>query len=321
MKFPKEESLSKLTTLKMKIARHWPKLARDSHSITLTFPGPMPVSLTEESISKINTYPYVVSEKTDGVRFLLMSYLGVTYLANRNYEFFVVGSLLFDIPTDSEKGLDYLVDGELLIGDDYTYVIHDIITSSLNQGIAEKFFDQRYSAAKCLMEKYVANDVLSVELKKFYSTKDIGLLLKEKKYKSDGYIFTPKTKQVGTHTQYNLFKWKEHHTFDFRLFSHTTGKYDLFAMEDNGMSERCFANIIYDSDENTKLFASNLAENCPEFVNGDIIEFNTNKDANFYYPKTVRKDKDKPNALKNVQRTIENVKNNISLSDLVKYLS
>jgi len=319
MKFPKEESLSKLTTLKMKIARHWPKLTKDSHSMSLTFPGPMPVSLTEESISKLNTYPYVVSEKTDGVRFLLLSYLGITYLANRNYEFYVVGASLFDIPADSEKGLDYLVDGELLGGD--TYVIHDIITSSFHPGIAEKFFDQRYSAAKALMEKYIVNDALLVELKKFYSTKDIGLLIKEKKYKSDGYIFTPKTKQVGTHTQYNLFKWKEHHTFDFRLFSYTAGKYDLFAMEDNGLSERCFANIIYDSDENTKLFASALSENCPEFVNGDIVEFSTNKEANFYYPKAVRKDKDKPNALKNIQRTIENVKNNISLENLVKHLS
>jgi hypothetical protein len=324
MKFPKEESRSELAKIKMKISGHWPKLAKDDRQTTLTFPGPMPVSLDMANLPKLKEYPYVISQKTDGLRFLLLSYRGVTYLASRNYDFYVVDKSLFKVKSELDR-LDYLVDGELMIIDDkYTYIIHDIITSSLTQSsynIADNFFDQRYNAAKELMMVYIPNDTLMVELKTFYHTKDIKLLLANQCYKADGYIFTPKKKPVGTHTQYNLFKWKSHHTFDFRLFKIKSEEYELFAIGKDGLSEQCYAKIILDNDENSKLFTESLIINCPDFVNGDVIEFTTNINANFYFPKIVRKDKKYPNSLKNILRTIDNVKNNVPYEELINYLA
>jgi hypothetical protein len=323
MNFPKEQSRSELAKIKMKISSHWPKLAKDDRQTTLTFPGPMPVSLGMTNLPKLREYPYVVSQKTDGLRFLLLSYRGVTYLASRSYDFYKVDKQLFKVSSEADR-LDYLVDGELMISDNkYTYIIHDIITSALvsSYNIADNFFDQRYNAAKDLMLMYIPNDTINVELKKFYNTKDIKLLISNQCYKADGYIFTPKKKPIGTHTQYNLFKWKMYHTFDFRMFKTKTDEYEFFAIGKDGISETCYARITLDDDENSKLFTESLILNCPDFVNGDVIEFTTNTAANYYFPKIVRKDKEYPNSLKNILRTIDDVKNNVPLEHLISYLS
>ena len=44
-------------------------------------------------------------------------------------------------------------------------------------------------------------------------------------HKTDGLIFTPKNKKVGSHTQYDLFKWKPRnlHTFDFKIIKNSEG--------------------------------------------------------------------------------------------------
>ncbi len=305
------------------------------------FPGPLPVSLERKDFHKLKTYPYLVTAKTDGVRYLMLSYKNKIYFVNRTYSFYELDSIfnvLFKIK-EHQKDLDFLVDGELIIKDNkYIYVIHDLVTYSPiekdNMHISASSFNVRYDAAKKLMTQYIEKDTqelgLLIVLKQFYPLKDINKLIDgnfiklyiselELSIKTDGIIFVPESMAIGTYTQFNLYKWKEKHTFDFYIVEKES-KYIFYATEYVGKPMISYSDLSIECPEGQE-FKILLEKNCPDFIlSGCVVECYSNSTATMYYPKMVRKDKINPNSLKNIEKTIINVKENITLQDLISFV-
>jgi hypothetical protein len=76
------------------------------------FPGPLPVPFSRRYMSTVQNAQYLVSEKTDGLRFLLLINAQGSYLVNRDFSFSFVPSDHF--PTLFAGRGSTLLDGELV---------------------------------------------------------------------------------------------------------------------------------------------------------------------------------------------------------------
>jgi hypothetical protein len=286
-----------------------------------SFPGPLPVSLNRADFAKLEKYQYNVSVKTDGTRAILVSYKGTAYFVTRKYEFYRLNYNPFEIKSH-RKDLDYLVDGELM--ENGVYVIHDLASYGFLENdewcFSSRNFSVRHSAIleilktlkKVKPEEFPPLEIVS---KKYYSLKDIAKL-ESSDLKNDGLILIPETRPIGTYTQFNLYKWKSIHTFDF-VVCMEDNRYVFYVTEHIGRPNRCYADMNTHCKEG-KEFTRLLKENCPGWESGDIVECYCNKDATMYYPKTLRKDKTLPNSLMTIERTILNVIENITFEELVQ---
>lgn len=314
-----------LQTLRTNILGFWPNRKNDH------FPAPQPVSLERKFFNKLNSYPYLICVKSDGMRFLMMCYNNNTYMVDRAFRFFKVNQC-FDpiIYGGNNDSCGALFDGELIHNDDgkWVYVIHDCICVS-GKDISQLNFYQRYEAVKTTVsDMWKRNDDenisdFEIQTKKFYTfdeTDDLKKDFENKRigHKTDGLIFTPALLKIGTHTQYTLFKWKPRdlHTFDFKIFNSEDNKsYCAYVYKNNG-------NILYASvDKNEpggEIFSRLLRERCPKFKDGDIVECDYNTKTEYYEPVMIRSDKVTPNSLFTVEKTNVNIEENITMDELFK---
>ena len=132
---------------------------------------------------------------------------------------------------------------------------------------------------------------------------------------TDGLIFTPITLGVGMHTQYTLFKWKprDRHTFDFKIVD----KGDTLIAKVNEKGELTDFAGIEKNTEVGKMFFNKL-KTLKEYENGSIVECNYNEVTECFEPVLVRTDKTHPNGIFTVDKTLLNIRENITMSELVK---
>lgn len=312
-----------ITRLKKAVYNSW----HEPKDINI-FPGPLPVSLERKDYDKLKGY--YISAKTDGVRYLLLGYDKRVFLIDRNYTFQEITdvALFNENVYKHDKNVDFLVDGELIsiMHDEklkYSYVMHDLITytalETSETHLGSKNFTERYNAAKILVGNVIDYENFHVSLKPFYPLNEIERLvteMKENRHSNDGLIFVPGNKPIGTQTQFNLYKWKEIHTFDF-VIKVEESKYCFYVSGYVGSGLTLFADLEIGCKEGQE-FKACLEKNCKDFVSGSIVECLSNSKATMYYPKMVRRDKQFPNSLKNVERTIVNVKEGITIEELIK---
>jgi len=316
-----------LTKLKSKFLSYWPTCKNDY------FPAPQPVSLERRDIFKFKKFPYLACVKSDGMRFIMVCTIidgkQKTFMVNRAFRYYEVDQC-FD--ESIYKGT--IFDGELIKTgenrDEWTYVIHDCI-SFCGDDVSQQTFTKRYECVVMLIETYwsITNkekeqkdciDSFPIEIKKFYKFADMDKLVDDMNkgvinHNTDGLIFTPVTLPVGMHTQYTLFKWKPRdlHTFDFKIVE----KEDTIIAQVNDKGNLTdFAGI----DKNTevgKMFLNKLAT-LKEYEDGSIVECNYNEVTECYEPKLIRKDKTHPNGIFTVDKTLLNIRENITIEEIIK---
>jgi mRNA guanylyltransferase len=278
------------------------------------FPAPQPVSLERRDIRKLMENEYLVCAKSDGMRFLMFCYEGITYMIDRAFKFYEI-----DIRITEE--IFAIFDGELVLNKQikWQYVIHDCINFK-GTSISKLTFPKRLEYVNTFVEMVKDDSVISVMSKQFFPLEKLGHLnelINEDKFdhKTDGIILTPKLKGVGIHTQYDLFKWKPRHlhTFDFKIinngeigaFVNKNGTHILYASAPKGSNEE-------------KSFLEGLVKNCPEFINGMIIECEYDDTNDLFIPVKSRQDKIHPNSLSTVRKTLCNIKENITIEELIE---
>ena len=87
------------------------------------FPGLQVINITRNQLNYFSHWPerFLLCEKSDGVRYLLIQYHGgVCHLIGRNLEFFEIKYLIklptsYDIRYQSDWDIEYLLDGELVL--------------------------------------------------------------------------------------------------------------------------------------------------------------------------------------------------------------
>ncbi len=317
----KVSDITLITTLKGIIMTHW-KVQDDKIDY---FPAPQPISLERKDIWKLVEYDYVACVKSDGMRFVFILYNNECYVVDRAFKIYNIG-IKIGKELCTEK-LACIFDGELINNNanQWIYIIHDCI-NLYNRDLGDCTFTDRYSGVdKFITElnKEVVTNSSGIQLMKklFYGFKNLKILQKniingEIDHKTDGLIFTPKNKKIGKYTQYDLFKWKpiNSHTFDFKVYKDDVG---ITAYVNKNNSHIPYAFTKNGSVEE-KVFSEYLNKNCKEFVNNCIVECGYDINNDLYIPLFVRIDKYHPNSLSTVNKTLVNIKENITLEELIE---
>jgi len=326
-----------LDTLKKIILSHWQITKTGNDQIASFsqidekdfFPAPQPISLERRDLYKLVEHEYLVCAKSDGMRFLLVCYGGLCYMVDRAFKFYKVvlnfkNSALYASDGPYDKRLGGIFDGELVLNKQgkWQYVIHDCINIYGND-ISKNIFPARYSEIVKLISDYwiAGGSEFRVTSKQFFPFKQLNLLnklIQEEKldHKTDGIICTPKNKKIGSLTQNDLFKWKPRHlhTFDFKITRNSDG---ITAFVNKKGVHVPYACAPYGSPEEKK-FLEGLAKNCPEFTNNNIVECEYDDINDSYTPIKLRLDKTHPNSFFTVKKTLCNIKENITVEELIE---
>lgn len=320
------------------------------------FPAPQPVSLERRDLPNLIKNDYVVCIKSDGMRFLMLCYNGKIYMVDRSFKFYLVSQnfnneflyngVNYTGTYDCGNRLGAIFDGELVKNksDIWQYVIHDC-AYIYGINISNLSFNERYSKINQMFDhgvwkKGVGDFILTTKL--FYSFGNLRELMKlidnnQIDHKIDGLIFTPCNKRICSGTQDDLYKWKPRdlHTFDFKIYIYDNyinndndleinefiGKYGrapgkISAYVNNNGTHEIYA-YTPPNDVSEKIFFQQLEKNCSGFSNGNIVECDYDEKLDVFKPIKIRNDKSHPNSIFTVKKTLNNIKENITVEELV----
>lgn len=182
------------------------------------FPGPQPVSIERRHFPLLKRQPYVVCEKTDGVRYMLVCPPGSkeSYLVNRNFETKLVSFAGF--PKDT------ILDGELVTTKDKRelFMVHDAVRvkgyNLMSENLATRLGFATDAVKRIIKSK---KDPFEIRVKNMIPLSTIQDLpaLDSFEYETDGIVMTPINEPIRTGTHETMFKWKPHHriTVDFMI--------------------------------------------------------------------------------------------------------
>ena len=272
------------------------------------FPGPQPVSIERKHFEILKNEPYVVCEKTDGVRHALVctTFNGTPVAAflNRALQ---VQPIKINIPTIHYNGT--VLDGELVDGN--LFMIYDAMQVH-GEILMKKNLLERLEFASKFVKK-VKNDSIKIKLKKFFVKDDIEELVNKHipqlSYKTDGLVFTPVKDEVRIGTHETMFKWKprDMNTIDFQL-KWRGDRWGLY-IQDRGIL--IFQSEIQHIHNDPWLLEDNILE-CQYMIDDRIP---------WWKPVGIRTDKHHPNNRRTFYRTLVNIKENIQLEEFIKMFS
>ena len=206
------------------------------------FFGNHPINLIKTNIDLILNNDYLVCEKSDGVRVILICAINKIFLYDRNNKIYEVKRMGFKTTSF------YIFDAEIYLNtktNSYILAIFDCLFFS-NNNITHKNLYTRLNACKDfvvdkLPQKLFNIDdsnnskykILKIEYKRMYKSYVFKEILKDivnLNHKNDGLIFTPVAEPYIFYERTKILKWKpsELQTIDFFIeTSHIKGRYDL----------------------------------------------------------------------------------------------
>lgn len=307
----------------------------------MMFPGPQPSSLMRYQLSNLSQTEYIVTDKTDGDRYLLFYTINdqtpLVCIINRMLQVWIVPGC----SASSYLFMDTLLDGEIVKCHDgqWKYIAFDLVKS---RGVSM----MQYSYADRLkilitLAKHMSwseDDGLqcpfSLQVKNFiqcgqgqinsFASQHIPQL----PYETDGFIFTPNRCPIQSGTHLKMFKWKPQHlnTFDLLVKVEYLDKtIKLFGLgksqNDQGKSDNEFVMVshqpMHPSLERMGFESKVHVERLLSQVDNKIVECGFNIPTNTFVIIKVR-NKAMPNTVSVIQKTIQNITENITFDDIVQ---
>ncbi len=257
-----------------------------------TFPGSHPVSIERRHFGILAKNNYVVCEKTDGTRYMLVCFMhdGRKYslFVNRNMTMYQISAC---VPRDT------ILDGEL-VNDPPVYMVFD---GNMVNGVDIQHLNyiERLKATEQATKGPVAPNGIKIMNKTVWPKNSVAHLeTLQFPYETDGYIFTPVDEPVRMETHETMFKWKPLNriTVDFKVKKVDGGVYELYVW-----------------DRGSYVYESNLVNGKDEY-DGKIVECAYNPNGSWTAIK-VRNDKPQPNNRRTFFRTMVNIRENIVAGD------
>jgi len=248
------------------------------------FPGPQPISIERKHFRLFKAQPYVVCEKTDGVRHML-----VCFEASDGKKICVLVDRAFHVTfTTLTVPRDTVLDGELMDG---VFYVYDAVRVK-GEDLRRKTLIERLDKAKVVVKAILKQPKLQVKVKEMRPLSDVASI--QLGEKTDGLVFTPIEEPIRIGTHETLFKWKPRHliTIDFQVMN---GK-DLCILDRGGLCK-----------------AAELHMSVRPYAEGTILECDY-RDLG-WTPVKERPDKTHPNNRRTYDRTLVNLRENIQFEE------
>lgn len=311
--------------------------------------APNPVSLESKDAFTLANNEYVVGEKSDGVRYIMVCSFWDLPQNKGPYAVLLDRNMtIYEIKIKAEESIfrGTVFDGEIVTTNDgnLLYLVFDIVCdrgiSCIKMNFAERqkrLFDLLNNN---LQPKLISNEESSsIQIvQKNFMPLDIllekGMDADPQKFvnhKSDGWIFVPVNCPIQTLMHRTMFKFKQIHTIDVKIIRTDRHQYGV-SYDING--EAKFGPFVDPHNENLKIelvladdWLKKIQSMGGLIVNGiyecDLEERAENPQVVFLHLIKLRTDKSNPNDLLTISKTIVNSREKISpdyLLDLIKGL-
>jgi hypothetical protein len=283
------------------------------------FPGPQPVSIEHRHFPVLKGAEYLVCEKTDGERYMMVACM---FEGKKKCVFVNRAFNMFEVPINLKKSV---YDGTILDGELYenTLMVYDAVWVN-GESVWNLNLMKRLDAARSIMKSviYMKSDQYRLKCKTFHQMREFGKFmdayLPTVQQKIDGLVFTPVNEPVRIGTHETMFKWKpqEKNTVDFLMKREPS-------RETPGFKPGTPAWRLYVQEKGKLFFESELPfnrmEDEPWFEDGAIVEckYVTWEEPMWWKPLKRRTDKNYPNNRRTFYRTIVNIKENIQMKEFL----
>ena len=283
------------------------------------FPGPQPVSIEHRHFPVLKGAEYLVCEKTDGERYMMVACM---FEGKKKCVFVNRAFNMFEVPINLKKSV---YDGTILDGELYedTLMVYDAVWVN-GESVWNLNLMKRLDAARSIMKSviYMKSDQYRLKCKTFHQMREFGKFmdayLPTVQQKIDGLVFTPVNEPVRIGTHETMFKWKpqEKNTVDFLMKREPS-------RETPGFKPGTPAWRLYVQEKGKLFFESELPfnrmEDEPWFEDGAIVEckYVTWEEPMWWKPLKRRTDKNYPNNRRTFYRTIVNIKENIEMKEFL----
>ena len=284
------------------------------------FPGPQPVSIEYRHFPILKGGQYVVCEKTDGERHMMVALM---FEGKKKCIFVNRAFNMFEVSLNLKKSV---YDGTILDGELYenTLMIYDAVLvcgkTVWNENLLDRLGYAKFGVLEPII--YMKMDKYRLQMKEFHHMKDFKDFMDEHlpnvKQEVDGLVFTPINDPIRIGTHETMFKWKpqEKNTVDF-----------LMKREPSRETPGCVPGIpvwrLYVQEKGKLVFESEIPHNRLDdkswFEDGAIVEcmYVTWEEPLWWKPLKRRYDKTHPNNRRTFYRTIVNIKENIKLKEFL----
>ena len=284
------------------------------------FPGCQPISIEREHFRILSNNEYVVCEKTDGTRYMMLAFMyenrKVCIFLNRALEMFVC-PLNFRRP---------IYEGTILEGElyDNIFMIYDCLMTCGEVIGQQKFLERLEHCEKTIKKMMVLKtDPIFLKVKTFHLhtefNKFMDVYLPTVKQEMDGLVFTPINEPVRTGTHETMFKWKPRNknTIDFKVKKAPT-------VETPGCAPGPLVWRLYIQDKGKLIHESQIPiDRMSEYKwlrENDIVEcmyVTWEKGPLWWKPIKKRTDKTFPNSRRTFYRTLVNIKEDIQMKEFL----
>lgn len=174
----------------------------ENHFKRKQFSGSHPISLSAENLWRVRRYPYHVSLKADGVRYLCVVWDGRVWFMGRKFDVWK-GPL-------KPKLREYensLLDGEMV--NPNLFLVLDCLAVNGRNCMKEELLERLRLSVP--VGRVMYNGPLYFRPQDYVDRRNIRELLRRESglsYKCDGLIFTPSKLPARIGIDYNMFKWK-----------------------------------------------------------------------------------------------------------------
>lgn len=284
------------------------------------FPGPQPISIEYKHFPILKGGDYVVCEKTDGERHMMVALMfegkKKCLFVNRAFNMFEVS---LNMKKDVYEGT--ILDGELY---ENTLMVYDAVLvcgkSVWNENLLDRLGYAKFGVLEPII--YMKMDKYRLHMKDFYHMRDFDRFMDEHlpnvKQEVDGLVFTPINEPIRIGTHETMFKWKPQakNTVDFLMKKEPT-------RETPGCVPGQPAWRLYVQEKGKLVYESEIPQNRIDdkswFEDGAIVEcmYVTWEEPLWWKPIKRRYDKTHPNNRRTFYRTIVNIKENIKMEEFL----
>jgi hypothetical protein len=273
----------------------------------LLFPGPQPVSIDTGHFDTLRNGEYMISPKTDGVRCCLMASdvdgIHTVCLFDRTMKR-PYGIFIRHLPRACYQGAGTLLDGELVmdrVSGKWTFLAFDVITICCIPQFHKPYVKRLQALGTCLAMAYVESpeDTVRLDVKTCVPLSSAPMEshgLHDPRFPSDGYVYMPVRDPIVFGHHNTFFKLKSIHSVD--------------CLYQKGYL------MVYNQTSKRHVRAGIVADG-QTYPDGTIVECVLERDHTTVNNRqwkvlNVRQDKDRANTLFVLEKTLLNMRENLS---------